>query len=139
LTPILIGKYAPVASSADVGGVALLWFGVWLEIIWLSLWAARLVAKCLPVPMGWVSSIFTNNSKKWRDLGKQLELPATIFLWWLGVLISFLPTMTNHHVNGNKATKHWEQTLNKVIISVFVGATLNFVEVRLSLWWNCTG
>jgi hypothetical protein len=128
LTPILIGKYAPVASSADVGGVALLWFGVWLEIVWLSLWAARLVAKCLPVPMGWISSIFTNNSKKWRDLGKQLELPATIFLWWLGVLISFLPTMTNHHVNGNKATKHWEQTLNKVIISVFVGATLNFVE-----------
>jgi len=78
--------------------------------------------------MGLVSSIFTNNSKKWRDLGKQLEVPATIFFWWLAVEISFLPTMKNHHIDGNKATKGWEKTVNKIIISIFVGSVLNFVE-----------
>jgi small-conductance mechanosensitive channel len=82
----------------------------------------------IPWPLGLVASLFTNNSKKWRDLGKALELPATIFFWWLGVEISFLPTMTNHHVNNNKAHHHWEKVMNKVIISIFVGATLNFVE-----------
>jgi small-conductance mechanosensitive channel len=126
--PIFVGAFLPVAEHASVGGVKLIWFGVWLEIVWLTLWAGRIVARMIPVPLGLVSSLFTNNSKKWRDLGKALELPAAIFFWWLGVMISFLPTMTNHHVDNNKATKHWEKVLNKVIIAVFVGATLNFVE-----------
>jgi small-conductance mechanosensitive channel len=82
----------------------------------------------IPWPLGLVASLFTNNAKKWRDMGKQLEVPVTIFFWWLGIEISFLPTMTNHHTNGNRATKEWERTLNKILISLFVGATLNFVE-----------
>ena len=82
----------------------------------------------IPWPLGLISSLFTNNSKKWRDMGKQLEVPATIFFWWLAVEISFLPTMKNHHADGNKATKDWEVTMNKIIIAVFTGTTLNFIE-----------
>ncbi len=78
--------------------------------------------------MGLVSSLFTNNGKKWRDMGKQLEIPATIFFWWLGIEVSFLPTMTNHHMDGNNGIKPWEATMNKIIVSIFVGATLNLVE-----------
>jgi small-conductance mechanosensitive channel len=88
----------------------------------------QILAKCIPYPLGLVSSIFTNNSKKWRDLGKQLEVPATIFFWWLAVEISFLPTMKNHHIDGNKNTRGWEVTVNKIIVSVFVGCILNFIE-----------
>lgn len=128
LIPILVGAFLPAAENASVGGVELIWFGVWLEIIWLTLWAGRIVARMIPYPLGLISSLFTNNSKKWRDLGKALELPATIFFWWLGIEISFLPTMTNHHIDNTRGTKHWEKTLNKVIISIFVGATLNFIE-----------
>lgn len=61
-------------------------------------------------------------------MGKQLEVPATIFFWWLAVEISFLPTMKNHHTDGNKTTKDWEVTMNKIIIAIFTGTTLNFVE-----------
>ena len=78
--------------------------------------------------MNALASIFTNNAKKWRDLAKQLELHATLFFWWLGVEISFLPTMKNHHVDGNHTTRSWENTLNKIIISVFVWTILNLVE-----------
>ncbi|TVY22365.1 putative MscS family protein [Lachnellula hyalina] len=126
LIPMLLGLL--VFKQSAIGGVKLFWFGIWLEIVWLTLWAGRIIAKCIPYPMGLVSSIFTNNSKKWRDLGKQLEVPATIFFWWLAVEISFLPTMKNHHIDGNKATKGWEKTVNKIIISIFVGSVLNFVE-----------
>lgn len=128
LIPLLIGALLPRGQNSNVGGVELVWFSIWLEIVWLTLWAGRLVAKLIPWPLGLFASMFTNNSKKWRDLGKQLEIPATIFFWWLGVEISFLPTMKNHHVGGNRATKEWETTMNKIIISILVGATLNFVE-----------
>jgi small-conductance mechanosensitive channel len=75
-----------------------------------------------------ISSLFTNNSKKWRDMGKQLELPATLFFWWLAIECSFLPTMKNHNINGDRTTKPWQNTMNKVIVSFFVGFTLNFIE-----------
>ncbi|KAA8573818.1 hypothetical protein EYC84_005374 [Monilinia fructicola] len=127
LIPVLFGLL--LFENTTVGGVRLFWFGIWLEIVWLTLWLARIIAKCIPYPMGILSSLFTNNSKKWRDLGRALEVPATLFFWWLAIEISFLPTMKNHHLNGNKTTRDWEVTCNKIIIvSVFVGATLNFIE-----------
>lgn len=126
LIPLLLG--ALVFKTANVGGVRLMWFSIWLEIVWLTLWAGRILAKCIPWPLGLASSLFTNNSKKWRDLGKALEIPATLFFWWLGVLISFLPTMKNHHVPGSPASQEWEKIMNKVIVSIFVGVCLNFGE-----------
>ncbi|KAF2270478.1 hypothetical protein CC78DRAFT_507045 [Lojkania enalia] len=126
LIPLLIG--ALLFPNANVGDVKLSWFCIWLEIVWLTLWAGRLIAKCLPWPIGLVSSLFTNNSKKWRDMGKQLELPATLFFWWLAIEISFLPTMKNHHIDSNSTTRHWETVMNKVIVAIFVGMVLNFVE-----------
>lgn len=127
LIPLLLG--ALLFKDAVVGGVYLLWFMVWLEIVWLSLWAGRLLAKCLPFPIGLVASFFTNNAKKWRDMGKQLELPATLFFWWLAIEVSFLPTMTWHQRNyPHSHTAHWMGTMNKVLVSFFVGAILNFVE-----------
>lgn len=39
LIPLLVGalKY----PNASVGGVQLMWFSIWLEIVWLTLWAGR--------------------------------------------------------------------------------------------------
>ena len=128
LIPILIGALTDPGKNANVGGVELLWFGVWLEIVWLTLWAGRILAKLIPYPLGLISSLFTNNAKKWRDLGRQLEIPATLFFWTLAIEVSFLPTMTNHHIGGRRRTKSWEETMNKVIIAIFVAAVLNFGE-----------
>ncbi|CEL04533.1 Putative Mechanosensitive ion channel family [Aspergillus calidoustus] len=126
LIPLLVGALA--YPDASVGGVELLWFSVWLEIVWLTLWAGRIAAKIIPTPVNLIASIFTNSSKKWRDVAKQLELPATLFFWWLGIEISFLPTMKNHHVDGSSRTRSWENTVNKIIISIFVWTILNLIE-----------
>ena len=39
LVPLLLG--ALVFRDATVGGVQLIWFSVWLELVWLTLWAGR--------------------------------------------------------------------------------------------------
>ncbi|KAL8943963.1 MAG: hypothetical protein Q9211_000781 [Gyalolechia sp. 1 TL-2023] len=72
--------------------------------------------------------LFTNNSKKWKDMFRQLEIPATIFFWTLAVEISFLPTMVHHHLTGGTARLDWEIKMNKVLVSLLVGASLNFIE-----------
>ncbi|ELR02755.1 hypothetical protein VC83_04478 [Pseudogymnoascus destructans] len=91
-----------------------MWFCIWLEIFWLMLWLGRIIAKCIPYPVGLIATIFTNSEKVWRDMARQLEVP--------------IPTMVNHHSNGDKTTRGWEKTMNKVIISIFVCATLNFIK-----------
>jgi small-conductance mechanosensitive channel len=126
LIPLLVG--ALEYKDLTVGDVYLMWFMIWLEIVWLTLWAGRILAKCLPVPVGLTASLFTNNAKKWRDMAKQLELPATLFFWWLAIEISFLPTVTNHQKTyANGTIQPWMNTMNKVLVSFFVAATLNFV------------
>lgn len=78
--------------------------------------------------MGIVSSAFTNGSKKWRDMGQMLEVPATLFFWWLAIYVSFLPTMRNHHNDGDKRTRYWESRTNIFLLTLFIAMTLNFVE-----------
>jgi len=39
LIPVLLGLL--VFKRTTVGGVELFWFGIWLEIVWLTLWAGR--------------------------------------------------------------------------------------------------
>jgi hypothetical protein len=39
LIPLLFGIW--LFPQSTVGGVELLWFGIWLEIVWLTLWAGR--------------------------------------------------------------------------------------------------
>jgi hypothetical protein len=39
LIPILVGALA--FPNADVGGVKLVWFSIWLMIVWLTLWLGR--------------------------------------------------------------------------------------------------
>ncbi|OKO90616.1 hypothetical protein PENSUB_13333 [Penicillium subrubescens] len=126
LIPLLVG--ALKFTETSVGGVELMWFSIWLEIVWLTLWAGRIVGKCIPPVVSVLASIFTNNAKKWRDMAYQLEIHAALFFWWLGVEISFLPTMKNHHVDGDKGTRSWENTVNKIIIVVFVWTILNLIE-----------
>lgn len=42
LVPLLLG--ALLFKDSSVGDVYLMWFMVWLEIVWLSLWAGRVSA-----------------------------------------------------------------------------------------------
>lgn len=47
LVPLLVGALA--FPKANVGGVRLMWFAIWLEIVWLTLWAGRVCITCLVV------------------------------------------------------------------------------------------
>lgn len=48
LVPLLVG--ALKFPNASVGGVKLMWFAIWLEIVWLTLWAGRVSFQCDRLP-----------------------------------------------------------------------------------------
>ncbi|KAK8100014.1 mechanosensitive ion channel [Apiospora kogelbergensis] len=121
------------------GGVELLWFGIWLEIVWLTLWAARICTAILPFLVRFGAKILgSGNPKKWKVIGEQMELHTALFLWMLACLISFLPIVNNHKVPAPEPDRFpdikWINIVQKVIIALFVLAALNFVEKMIIQW-----
>lgn len=143
LAPILVDKLAFEPGTTPVGGpggVDLLWFGIWLEIVWCTLWATRMVTSILPWIFKGVARMFGSNScRKWKDIGHHLELHISLFLWMLSVLVSFLPIVNSHKIHTEDEDNKdnditWIRVLNKIIISLFVLASLNAVEKILVQW-----
>ncbi|KAI0380839.1 hypothetical protein F5Y04DRAFT_281512 [Hypomontagnella monticulosa] len=142
LIPILLGKFLPKDQQAVIGGpggVELMWFGIWLEVVWLSLWAARIATAILPFIVGILAKILgSGNSKKWREIGRQLELHTAMFLWMLAVLISYFPILNNHKVPAEGDDPYpwinWIDVVNKIIVALFVLAVLNWIEKILIQW-----
>ncbi|KAI1810681.1 hypothetical protein GGS20DRAFT_162898 [Poronia punctata] len=146
LIPIFLGIFVDPKHQAVIGGpggVQLLWFGIWLEVVWLSLWAARIVTSAMPYVLGLgVKVTGRGNFSKWRDIGRQLELPFALFLWMLALIVSFLPIMNSHKVAARVPDEAdtafprigWIDVLNKIIIAFFVLAALNFIEKVLIQW-----
>jgi small-conductance mechanosensitive channel len=142
LIPILLDIYAYKNQSKPVGGphgVELLWFGIWLEVVWLTLWAARLVTAIMPFVLELGAKLVgSTNATKWKDIGRQIELHMALFLWQLAVIASFLPIVNSHRVGVEAGKKppyvKWIDVVDKIIIALFVLATLNFVEKILIQW-----
>jgi len=146
LIPIFLGIFVDANKQAVIGGaggVQLLWFGIWLEVVWLSLWAARIVTSAMPYVLGLVAKITgRGNFSKWRDIGRQLELPLALFLWMLALIISFLPIVNSHKVPARVPDEadtaypyiRWIDVVNKIIIAFFVLAVLNFIEKIVIQW-----
>jgi small-conductance mechanosensitive channel len=144
LVPVFLDLFAYDRKGSPVGGpggVQLLWFGIWLEVVWLTLWAARIVTSVMPALVGFAADTAgSSNHKKWKDIGRQLELPTALFLWQLAVLVSYRPILDSHRVLANPSSDDptpyilWIDVVYKVIIALFVLATLNLVEKILIKW-----
>ncbi|KAH8177170.1 mechanosensitive ion channel domain-containing protein [Sarocladium implicatum] len=140
LIPVLLGALAIDEEANPVGGnggVYLMWFGIWLMIVWCSLWVSRMITSLMPhIFFGIAKVAGSTNAKKWKDIGWQLELHTALFLWFLAILVSFKPTMNGHRVpyDGDEDNTKWIDITNKVIIALFVMATLNFLE-KICIQW----
>ena len=74
LIPLLLG--ALVYKDANVGGVSLLWFSVWLEIVWLTLWAGRVSGTIISVePRLCPMCLLTSYSSPLSDCSQMLAYP----------------------------------------------------------------
>lgn len=141
LTPILLDIYTLNNGEHPIGGdggLQLLWFGIWLEILWCSLWGSRIIVATLPFWFGLGAKIVSSsNHKKWKDIGRQMEMPTALFIWMLGQVASFQSITDNHRSpssNGELQSVGWINTVWKVIIAVFVFATGNWAE-KICIQW----
>ncbi|KAF9877029.1 mechanosensitive ion channel family [Colletotrichum karsti] len=149
LIPVLMGALVVDPDSATVGGatgVYLMWFGIWLEVIWCSLWTTRMITSFIPLVFGGIAIVMgSSNHKKWRDVGQGLELHTALFTWMVAILCSFSPIIDDHRVvpdnfdgdSDDLPKLMWIDVVRKVIIALLVLAALNWVE-KICIQWIAT-
>ncbi|KAK0739565.1 Mechanosensitive ion channel-domain-containing protein [Apiosordaria backusii] len=103
--------------------------------------SGRILTSIMPAMVAFIADTAgSSNHKKWRDIGRQMEFPTALFVWMLAVLVSYRPILDNHRViddpnnDGSIPSVPWIDVLYKIIIALFVLATLNFVEKILIQW-----
>ena len=88
--PIIIGATAAKKTTID-GNIRIVWFFSWVEIVWLSLWVSKLVAKALPTIFQFLCGIVSSGTRKYALVLKALEIPLSLAGWALAALATFLP------------------------------------------------
>ncbi|KAL8687688.1 MAG: hypothetical protein Q9218_006212 [Villophora microphyllina] len=92
--PIIID--ATTLKKHSLGGVRIVWFFAWVEIVWLSLWVSKLVAKALPYVFQFLCGIVSSGTRKYMLVLKALEIPLSLVGWALASFATFIPIMTHN-------------------------------------------
>ncbi|KAL4749291.1 hypothetical protein BDW72DRAFT_178579 [Aspergillus terricola var. indicus] len=130
--PIIVG--ATAAEDAKIGGVSLPWFFCWIEVVWVSLWVCKLVAKVIPFVFQFVCGIVSAGTRKYALILRNLEIPITMVLWMIVSLVTFLPIMVYNPRNkreGDTETKSWEKSVKNVLFALLVCALIFLGEKTL--------
>lgn len=127
--PIIVG--ATAAPDAKIGGVGLPWFFTWIEVVWVSLWVCKLVAKVIPFVFQFLCGIVSAGTRKYALILRNLELPITTVLWMIVSLVTFLPIMVynpRNKADGDTETKSWEKSVKNILFALLVCALIFLAE-----------
>ncbi|EFR05122.1 Mechanosensitive ion channel [Nannizzia gypsea CBS 118893] len=125
--PIIVGAVA--APNASIGGVRLVWFFAWVEIVWLSLWVSKAVAHYVPFLFQFLCGIVSSGTRKYALILRALEIPFSLVGWALTSLATFIPVMTRNPDNiKNPVIKPWQTVVNNILFACFISSLILAAE-----------
>lgn len=86
--PIIVGAYH---RDARIGGVPIVWFFTWIEVVWLSLWVSKAVAHYIPLVFQFLCRRVSPGTRKYALVLSALETPIAMVGWSLASLATFVP------------------------------------------------
>ncbi|KAK3666812.1 hypothetical protein LTR22_002399 [Elasticomyces elasticus] len=121
--PLIVG--ATAAPKAKIGGVRLVWFFAWVEIVWASLWVSKIVAHFLPIFFEIFAGFVSSGVRKYSMVLRSLEIPLSLVGWAVASLATFVPVMTGNPDNRGEpgGQKKWET----IVQSILAAATISSV------------
>ncbi|KAJ9149439.1 Mechanosensitive ion channel protein [Pleurostoma richardsiae] len=105
------------ANGDPVRGGSLFMLFLWIEISWLSLWAAKLFAQFLPQAFMFFCGIVSSGTRKYARVLKNLDVPVSLFFW---ALISWL-VFKNFFKN---TSFEWIYVVTNILGSLFVSSAV---------------
>ncbi|KAK6371577.1 hypothetical protein LTS17_008828 [Exophiala oligosperma] len=129
--PIVIG--ATAAPNARIGGVKIVWFFSWIEVLWASLWGSKLLARFLPYLFQFFSGVVSSGTRKYALVLTALEIPLSLVGWAVVSLTTFVPIMTlnpDQRARGETGLKDWESIVKNILFACLF-STLIFLGEKL--------
>lgn len=130
--PIIIG--ATAAPHAAIGGVRIVWFFTWIEVVWISLWVAKICAHFLPFLFQFFAGFVSPGTKKYALIIKALEIPLSLVGWNIVSLATFIPIMTQNpsqRANNDTGEKGWEATVKQILFALLICTLIFLAEKAL--------
>ncbi|KAF2086727.1 hypothetical protein K490DRAFT_44024, partial [Saccharata proteae CBS 121410] len=148
--PIIVG--ATAAQDAKIGGVRIVWFFTWIEIVWLSVWGSKIVAHFLPMVFQVLAGVVSSGVRKYSLVIKALEIPLSLVGWAVCSLATFIPLMLHNpdikreaaaeraqnakNGDASKATtvdkvQTWEGVVRQLLAAALASACVLLVEKLL--------
>lgn len=116
-----------VWKDSKAGNVRLLGIFVWIEVIWIGLWACKLLAKGLPFAFQAACGLISTGVRKYSLVLAALEVPISLFFWSIlafattGVICAF----------GETCETAWLKTLKTVFKAGIIVAAIFLAEKTL--------
>ncbi len=130
--PIVVG--ATVAPRAKIGGVRIVWFFSWIEVVWCSLWLSKLLARFLPHLFQFLCGVVSSGTRKYALILKALEIPLSLVGWALVSLTTFVPIMClnpDQRALGQTHVTSWENTVKNILFAALFSTLLFLAEKTL--------
>jgi hypothetical protein len=105
-------------------------FWIWIEIIWLSFWAMKIVAHFLPRVFEFLIGVVSPGVKKYAQLLRAVEKPLS-FVLWMVVNQGTFPALIYYERPENKPEEKapgWINTMQSVLIALLVCTLIILAE-----------
>ncbi|KAF2835868.1 hypothetical protein M501DRAFT_987818 [Patellaria atrata CBS 101060] len=131
LLAIPIAIFATIHSNARADGIRLLGLFIWLQIIWISLWVGKLIAKMVPYIFTFFCGIVSSGTRKYRLILVAIEVPISLLAW---AVVAWATVPVIKSFDKHRPNPEWINTLRRVILaSICVAACFVFEKVIVQL------
>ncbi|KAL5352537.1 hypothetical protein ACLOAV_002485 [Pseudogymnoascus australis] len=120
--PVVVG--ATVAPDAKIGGIRLVWFFIWIECVWLSIWIAKLFAKTIPYVFVFLCGVISPGTRKYALILKRLEIPLSLVGWAIASIATFEALVGR----PDNVPRHWTDVMKKILAAALIASCIYLVE-----------
>lgn len=93
---------------------------LWIEITWLTLWAAKIVAWFLPMVFMFFCGIVSMGVRKYATILSNLTIALSLFFWALASWLTFQNLFRQANAEGIS----WVQSIQQILGALFVSSAL---------------
>ncbi|KAH7156104.1 Mechanosensitive ion channel-domain-containing protein [Dactylonectria macrodidyma] len=124
-----VGAVSTSKSSTKDHGPSLYDVFLWVQIMWLSLWAAKVVAWFLPGAFMFFCGVVSMGTRKYATVLSNLILPFSFFFWALGSYVTFQALFKDFRSSFKKGDTTadpvvWCQNMSRVLGALFVSSAV---------------
>ncbi|KAF2204819.1 hypothetical protein GQ43DRAFT_468757 [Delitschia confertaspora ATCC 74209] len=119
------GRVKEGKKRLRIAGVQMYMFFLWIEVVWLSLWACKIVAHFVPRIFEFLVGVVSPGVRKYAQLLRALEIPLSIVFWGIVCQVTFPVLIIRNLIDGRPG---WITPMQRVLLAALISSCVYFAE-----------